>query len=47
MTGYHEVKTFYLEDGEVVLPSGWKPFAAFPSPAGTLVLCRKWHRHEK
>lgn len=51
MTGYHEVKTFYfyLDDESLVLPDGWKPFAAtfvsvpFGKPYWQIV-ARRWHR---
>ncbi len=52
MKGFHRVKVFSIRpgEGEIVLPSGWKPFAAFPHymyEDSFIVIARKWERIEE
>lgn len=46
MKGRHTVRRFTVEAGEdLKLPSGWKPFAAWPIGSGYItVVARKWER---
>lgn len=47
MKGYHLVKEFLYTGNELPLPAGWKPFAAYQAPGGTVLVCRKWQSLEK
>jgi hypothetical protein len=52
VTGYHEVKVFYVVPSQIdtlTLPEGWKPFSVIHEWDGSGligIVCRKWHRAE-
>lgn len=51
MNGYHIVRTFIKGESDLTLPTGWKPFAAFPillmpGESKFVVLARKWISNE-
>lgn len=44
MQGYHLVRMFVIDSDEMVLPTGWKPFAILDRGGELFVICRFWKR---